>query len=146
MTGIVDPGGLQTFQGLGTFTPTLAQGGTPIATSTAVGRYALLPNRLCWLWLNITASAAGTSGIISVESIPASISPKFLASNVTYVHGAAQYWDVGSRVYQGTGQFWTASTMFFPLGDGTSVFGVNPAVVVASTDKLAFNGVYELVA
>ena len=118
------------------WTPTLYQNASQIATSSAIGRWGRI-GPLVWVQGYVTANAAGTSGQqIDIRALP--VTPA--ATLDSAVVGTFAYGRSGTGIYQGAALSSNGTPLlYFEVHNGTDVFGKSPSFAVAATHWLSFS-------
>lgn len=113
-----------------TYTPTLTQSSS-VAFGTANEARYIRTGCVVEAWVSLTTTAVGTAANKITVSLPVTSSGHYLGSVV----GHAAYRS-GSTWYALEATLDTTGAVNFVSGAGTSTFGINPAVTIASGDIL----------
>ena len=121
------------------FTPALQQS-TIVTLSSAIGRYMQL-GKLIVAWVRVAASGAGTPGVaIAITGLPVAQA----GFNNAWCFGT--FSRAGNPNYTLVGQAASSTSVTFYSGNAaTGLFGVNPAVTIASGDVVDVTFIYESV-
>lgn len=119
------------------FTPTLTQSAS-VTASTAAGRYFRLGS---WVFytVRLVASSSGTAGnAIVIGGLPVAAAD----TSVAAAPGWANFTRSSNPVYPLAAHWNTSTSVRFFANAGTNVFGINPAVTLASGDEMNVTGFY----
>lgn len=125
---------------ISTWAPTITQS-SAITITVSYANYVVV-GRIAHAEAKITIDSAGSASTgIVVGGFPAAIAPRYTTGDA--LCGAGDYNDAGTRYVLGLVA--TSSSMMQPFSNaGTTWFGTNPAVTVATGDVLSINLRYEV--
>jgi len=120
------------------FTPTLNQGGV-VAATVNLARYAII-GKLAVVQIQVTATAGGGAGNITIGSLPAAITS--LSANNSLPVGTFYYQGAANR--SGVAIQSATTTLAFFVDNNAGYLGGAPAVTLANTHILAVNAAWEI--